>query len=57
MAAPGATGSAAPAGMGAGSRKALYQFGYARSIDQDAFAATGAPACHRVVVVGAGPVA
>ena len=56
MAAPGAAGSAAPAGMGAGSRKALYQFGYARSIDQDAFAATGKPPRHRVVVVGAGPV-
>ncbi|WP_107989975.1 FAD-dependent oxidoreductase [Breoghania corrubedonensis] len=42
--------------MGAGARKALYQFGYARSIDQDVFAATGAPARHAVVVVGAGPV-
>ncbi|AXS40322.1 FAD-dependent oxidoreductase [Breoghania sp. L-A4] len=40
------------AGIGAGERKTLYQFGYRRSADQDA----GAPARHPVVIVGAGPV-
>ncbi|WP_321338166.1 FAD-dependent oxidoreductase [Breoghania sp.] len=42
--------------MGAGARKALYQFGYARSRDQDAFDRTGEAVRHPVVVVGAGPV-
>ncbi len=64
MAATEAGGRAAPVnasanagpGMGTGSRKAFYQFGYARAADQDAFAATGKPPRHPIVVVGAGPV-
>ncbi len=53
---PGASEGADGATMGAGARKALYQFGYARSRDQDAFGRTGEAVRHPVVVVGAGPV-